>query len=141
MKRTHVTMAAAAIALMLAATPGVAQQDAEERSVLEGVYTAEQASRGEDIYNQECALCHGPNEFANPGFIRSWNNRTVDNLFTLISSTMPQDGPGRLADDEYIAVISYFFKINGIPDGEEELPTDDEALQRIRIEQADDTDS
>lgn len=140
MKRTHVTVAATAIGFMFAAAPAAAQEDADERSVLEGVYTAEQASRGEDIYNQECALCHGPNEFANPGFIRSWSNRTVDHLFNLISSTMPQDGPGRLAPDEYAAVISYFFEINGLPDGEDELPADDEALQRIRIEQADDTD-
>lgn len=141
MKRTHIAVAVTAIGLMFAATPAAAQEDADERSVLEGVYTAEQASRGEDIYQQECALCHGPNEFANTGFIRSWSNRTVDHLFNLISSTMPQDGPGRLAPDEYAAVISYFFKINGLPEGEEELPTDDEALQRIRIEQAEDTDS
>lgn len=134
MQRTHVTRAVAAVVLAFAATPAAAQQETEARSVLEGVYTAAQASQGEDIYQQECALCHGPNEFGTPAFLRSWNNRTVDALFNLISSTMPQDGPGRLDPEEYAAVISYFFNLNGLPEGEEELPADVELLQTIQIE-------
>lgn len=133
MQRTHVAIAVAAIGLAFAATPAAAQQEAEARSVLDGVYTDSQASQGEDIYQQECAICHGPNEFG-PQFLRVWNNRTVDTLFNLISSTMPQDGPGRLDPEEYAAVISYFFKLNGLPEGEEELPADDESLQKILIE-------
>src|SRR5438876_3128832 len=31
----------------------------ESRSVWDGVYTEEQAKRGESIYRKECAVCHG----------------------------------------------------------------------------------
>src|SRR5260370_8594146 len=31
----------------------------ESRSVWDGVYTEEQAKRGEPIYRKECAACHG----------------------------------------------------------------------------------
>ena len=31
----------------------------EMRSVWDGVYTAEQAKRGEALYGQHCAACHG----------------------------------------------------------------------------------
>jgi len=33
--------------------------DAASRSVWDGVYTEEQAKRGEPIYKKECAACHG----------------------------------------------------------------------------------
>ena len=31
------------------------------RSVWDGVYTKEQAHRGQTVYGQECAKCHGEN--------------------------------------------------------------------------------
>ena len=34
-------------------------QQAESRSVWDGVYTEEQARRGAALYGQECASCHG----------------------------------------------------------------------------------
>ena len=37
---------------------GVSARQAQ--SVWDGVYTAEQAQRGEPLYQQSCAECHGP---------------------------------------------------------------------------------
>ena len=34
-------------------------QGSETRSVWDGVYTEEQAKRGEELYRKECASCHG----------------------------------------------------------------------------------
>ena len=34
---------------------------APARSVTQGVYTADQAKRGEGIYKEQCAACHGDN--------------------------------------------------------------------------------
>lgn len=36
-----------------------AQERAESRSVWDGVYTEEQAKRGETVYGKECSSCHG----------------------------------------------------------------------------------
>ena len=36
-----------------------AQAPAENHSVWDGVYTEEQAKRGETVYRKECAACHG----------------------------------------------------------------------------------
>jgi cytochrome c5 len=140
MKRTHIVLALAAVALMAVPAPASAQQeDNDQRSTLDGVYTAEQASRGETVYRQECSLCHAPNDFSGAGFMRAWNNRSVAHLFNMVFNTMPQDSPGRLRPEEYAAVISYFFKLNGMPEGDEELPTDDESLNKIRIQASPDS--
>jgi mono/diheme cytochrome c family protein len=125
-----------ALALLLAAAlpaanPAAAQ---ETRSVLDGVYTEAQAERGQRIYEQECSLCHGPQEFSGPAFLLTWNGQPVGALFMHIRMTMPQDNPGHLRVTEYADVIAYMLKLNTFPTGENELPSDVETLTRIRID-------
>jgi len=77
---------------------------AESRSVWDGVYTEEQAKRGESVYRKECAACHGDllagAESAPPltggAFLANWNGLTIGDLFDRIRKTMPQSAPGRL---------------------------------------------
>src|SRR6266699_6232911 len=81
---------------------------AESRSVWDGVYTEEQAKRGEPIYRKECASCHGEmltgGESAPPltggAFLANWNGLTVGDLFDRIRKTMPQSAPGRLTSQQ-----------------------------------------
>ena len=50
------------IAVALLGTLAIAvvyAQDAPPRSVWDGVYTQEQAQRGQSSYNQYCMACHG----------------------------------------------------------------------------------
>ena len=47
-----------AIVVLLAGAAIVAAQDA--RSVWDGVYTEDQAKRGEEMYFERCVRCHGP---------------------------------------------------------------------------------
>src|SRR5258708_27979977 len=57
MLRHYVVGCAICIVAMAA---GRAQEGAStSRSVWDGVYTEEQATRGEEIYRKECASCHG----------------------------------------------------------------------------------
>ena len=49
-----------------------AQEPAESRSVWDGVYTEEQAKRGEQLYRKECGTCHGTH-FSLTGGLRREN--------------------------------------------------------------------
>ena len=110
-------------------------------STLDGVFTSAQARRGRRVYNQNCASCHGQQlrggEMA-PGiagreFIVFWTELPVGSLFERIKVTMPEDGPGRLSDEEYADVVAYMLDRSDYPSGETELPADQEALDRIMI--------
>ncbi len=106
------------------------------RSVLDGVFTARQASGGETTFQQVCAACHSISEFRGGRFRLAWAGFTVGDLFQSISTLMPKDDPGSLSPEEYSAIISYMLRESGYPAGEEDLPADASALRYIRIVEA-----
>ena len=124
--------------------PALAAQDKPQASVRDGVYTAEQAGRGEAAYKQNCASCHGDALEGGgqaPGLVGSefatgWNDLTVWDLSDRIQVSMPADHPGSLTKDQNAAILAYIFKMNSFPAGAKELPTGEEALKGIRIEAA-----
>ena len=124
-----------AAGLVLAATESVSAQTAADsgRSVLSGVYTTEQAARGETTFKGVCASCHAEAQFTGATFQKAWSNRPVFAFFDQIKTAMPQDNPGGLSRAEYLAVITYIFKLNNYPTGTAELPDDDGALRQIRF--------
>ncbi len=98
----------------------------EMRSVWEGVYTVGQARRGRRIFRDECGSCHKVDEF-DSGYATA---------FDLFSSrdTMPESDPGVLSEQAYVDLVAYILRSSDKPAGEEELPTDAEALKRIRLD-------
>ena len=126
----------AAAMLILYAAPVAAQDGsaADDKSVLRGVYTRSQSTKGKDTFLNICANCHSSGQFKGDSFQRAWAGRTVYDLFSQLRNTMPQDNPGGLSPQEYAAVIAYFLELNGYPTGEAELPTATEALKKIRFE-------
>ncbi len=120
---------------MLTLARGAAAQadPAATKSVLEGVYTEEQARRGEKITNNACGACHMDDWFTG-SLLESWAGATVEMLYELISTTMPEDGPGSLKRQQYADVLAYIFELNGLPTGQEELSAREEALAKILIE-------
>src|SRR5712691_1802306 len=48
-----------AVIFVVLSLSAAAQQAPPARSVWDGVYTAEQSKRGEPLYAQHCASCHG----------------------------------------------------------------------------------
>ena len=120
----------------LAAGPAAAQANggAAARSVLDSVYSAEQADRGETVFSDVCSACHSASQFRGETFDMNWTSRTLRDLYRLIRTTMPQDSPGRLSDQEYIDVVAYLLKLNRYPAGGADLGSDEQALRRIRIE-------
>jgi len=113
-------------------------------SVGSGVYTDDQAKRGEAVATKMCTSCHGPDLSggeAGPSlvgleFLGNWNNLTAGDFYDRVQSTMPADAPGTLTPQQTSDVMSYVFKLNKFPAGTTELPTDLAALKGIKIEGA-----
>ena len=111
-------------------------------SVSSGVYSDEQAKRGEAVSGKRCTSCHGPDLSggeAGPAlvgleFMGNWNNLTAADFYDRVNATMPADAPGTLTPQETSDVMSYVFKLNKFPAGTTELPTDLAALKGIKIE-------
>lgn len=115
---------------------------AQTRSVLDGVYTQEQATRGHDLYNQSCAVCHGNGleggeeapALAGGDFISNWNGLTAGDLFERMRATMPQNKPGSLTRETHGAILAYILSVNKYPAGQTELSSQAEVLKQIRID-------
>jgi quinoprotein glucose dehydrogenase len=112
------------------------------RSVWDGVYTKEQAARGQKVYQEECMKCHGENlaggEASPPlvgaDFFPKWTGKTVGDLFGRVRKTMPTDDPGNLSSRQYSDVVAYILGVNEFPAGQKELDRDPAASNDIRIE-------
>jgi mono/diheme cytochrome c family protein len=141
--RTRVTGAAAAL-IFTAALVNAAQapQDrtkpapprAGALTTGSGVYTAQQAMRGEQTYSSTCISCHPPGWYSLPAFKDKWNGLPLSKLFDVVTETMPKNEPGSLTDREYVDAIAFILRANRMPAGKTELPADPAALRRIRIE-------
>ena len=127
------------IAFFIALT---AAASAAGRSVWDGVYTKDQARRGQAVYQQECAKCHGQNleggeaapALSGAEFLKIWNGKTAGAFYERTRKTMPSDDPGNLSTRQYADVVAYVFGANEFPAGEKELDRDVATLNEIRIE-------
>ena len=120
----------------------------DARSIRDGVFTAEQARRGQIAYTGPCDRCHGylldgasedPDMLpappvAGPKFLRKWNGRTLASLFDYVRTTMPSNNPGYLSDAEIADIVAYMLSVSAMPAGSDPLQPDREALARIVIE-------
>ena len=68
----------------------------QSRSISERVYSAGQATRGQQVYTAECAECHGKALEGDAGptltgddFLSNWSARPLTNLVDKIQKTMP----------------------------------------------------
>jgi hypothetical protein len=105
-----------------------------QRSTGQGVYSREQWLRGRDVYAGLCAGCHQAITHVGPQFSTSWAGKKLSELFGFLRERMPKNDPGSLSEQEYVDVMSYMLRLNGMPAGVDELPADSVALTRIRID-------
>jgi len=118
-----------------------AQAEPKPRSVWDGVYSDEQAKRGETLYHQKCASCHGDKltggESAPPlaggQFLSNWNGLTLDVLFERIRLTMPSDNPAKVSRPLKADILAYVLRMNTFPPGKTELQYKTEMLKDILI--------
>ncbi len=132
----------AAIAFACGALRAQEPAAAESRSVWDGVYTEEQAKRGEGLYQRECKGCHGValagGESSPPltggAFLSNWNGLTLGDLFERIRKTMPQNAAGKLSRAQNADVLAFLLSANKFPVGKTELSRQTEFLKEIRFE-------
>ena len=111
----------------------------ETRTVWDGVYTEEQAKRGETIYLEHCVRCHGPkllggNEvgaLTGPVFSGNWEGVPLSQMLDRVRVTMPLDKPSTMSRQQIADVLSYIFSFNKIPAGKAELSRQAEMLNLI----------
>lgn len=100
-------------------------------SVQSGAYTEKQATRGEKAYDKDCGECHDPAEFS-AAYMRGWVGQTAFAFTESIAETMPLESPGGLKPQEFIDIVAFLFKFNGLPAGETKM--DDKNVKEILIE-------
>ncbi|MEZ4457203.1 MAG: cytochrome c [Gemmatimonadales bacterium] len=98
-----------------------------------GVYSDEQASRGQSLYRKNCVECHSASAYTGASFRRVWGSRSVYELWEQIRTTMPDDNPGKLSHQEYADVVAYLLKLNKLPAGPADLPGEAEKLKGLMI--------
>jgi mono/diheme cytochrome c family protein len=111
-------------------------------SVWAGVYTDEQAKRGEAIYYERCGACHGPQleggdmtpALLGGVFTSTWNDLPLSDLFERIRITMPLNQPSTLSRQQTADVTAFLLKSNKWPAGQIELPRELEPLKEIQIQ-------
>jgi hypothetical protein len=116
-------------------------QSATAPSVLDGVFTEEQAVRGQALYYQHCLQCHGETmagvdkapPLAGPQFGSTWNNAPLAALVARIQ-TMPPDKPASLPREEMVDILTYVLWYNGLPLGEQPLGTEQEVLTHMTFQ-------
>jgi mono/diheme cytochrome c family protein len=113
------------------------------KSVWDGVYSAEQAKRGEPLYKKHCGNCHGESatggESAPPlaggEFLSNWDGLTLGDLLERTRKTMPADKPRSLSREIYVDTLAHILSVNKFPAGPKELPQETERLALIKVEQ------
>ncbi len=90
--------------------------------------------RGRDVYAGLCASCHPAITHIGPVFTKAWAGKKLSELFGFLRERMPKNDPGSLSEQEYVDVMSYMLRLNGMPTGIDDLPADSVALTTIRID-------
>ena len=130
-----------ALILLAGASLPIALASAEP-SVWDGVYSSEQAKRGQTLYTKACASCHrddleghGPTpSLAGEEFRDRWDGQTLGDLFEKMQATMPADHPGTLSRADNAAILAFILRANEFPAGEKDLRTESDWLAKIRFQ-------
>ena len=107
----------ASCAYVLVAVFSLTGHAGQLRSVTDGVYSAGQAARGQQIYQAQCVECHGNAlegtsgpPLAGEGFLSNWNARPLANLVDKVQKTMPFNLPGSLTRQQSTDVTAYMLQ-------------------------------
>ena len=110
-------------------------------STKDGVYTPDQAKRGEALYAKNCASCHGTKlegknqapPLASGEFAMNWNDQPLSDLFDKMQTSMPADKPGSLSAKENADILALLLRENALVAGTKELSADPAELKQIKF--------
>lgn len=124
---------------LLVAAAVFAVAAAQARTTQDGVYSDAQAARGQTVYTNTCASCHGAAlegdgqapALADADFVKEWDGQPLSDLFERIHLTMPGDAPGTVKPADVADILAFILKKGGHPAGANELPVDTDTLKQI----------
>ena len=137
MTRLALFSSAAAVAVLFS----IAVHTQAPKSVWDGVYTEDQAKRGSEIFDRECAQCHGPAgaggsmapALVGAAFTANYDGQTVGDLFDRNRTTMPVGKEGKLSAQQMADITAFMLQVNKFPSGAAELAPQSMALKQIKF--------
>jgi len=120
------------VALAIVAIVFFSSANADPRTINDGVYTKEQAKVGEVLYTQHCILCHDKKYFR--PVLKRWEGQPIGVLFTVMSTSMPENNPGFLSEKEYVDILAYVLSLSRYAAGDAELDHTNGALAEVMVE-------
>jgi mono/diheme cytochrome c family protein len=109
----------------------LAAQAQAKKTILDGTYTAAQATRGKDNFVMHCSSCHsedlsGKSAPALKGsqFIDNWREFDLATLYGYIKENMPRGGKEKLTEQTYTEILAFMLEGNEYPAGPNELTPD-----------------
>jgi precorrin-6B methylase 2/mono/diheme cytochrome c family protein len=111
------------------------------RSVWDGVYTEDQAKRGGDLFDRECAGCHGPGgaggsmapALVGAAFSANYDGQTIGDLFDRNRTTMPPGKEGQMSGAQTADITAFVLQVNKFPAGATELSSQSMMLKQIKF--------
>lgn len=109
------------------ALANTARATAGQKTTNDGIYTKAQADDAKPQFEKLCAECHAFTVAAkkqekdlplgDEPFLKKWEGRGLNELATIIVTTMPNDGSAIVSDDETLNLLAYILQRNGYPPG------------------------
>jgi mono/diheme cytochrome c family protein len=101
---------------------------AQSRPVTDRVYSTAQAARGQQIYQVQCAECHGKAlegasgpPLAGDDFLSNWSAQPLASFVDKIQKTMPFGQGGSLSRPQSTDLAAYVLQVGKFPSGQTEL--------------------
>jgi mono/diheme cytochrome c family protein len=107
----------------------------------DGIYSADQAHRGEAMYKTQCTACHGDAldgvgpypPLSGNDFLSKYTDKPVLNVYDMIQKLMPATAPGTLTRPQAADLLAYILSFNKYPAGKSDLPNDEEKLKTLTL--------
>jgi mono/diheme cytochrome c family protein len=119
----------------------VAVVAAQGKSTWDGVYSDDQARRGADLFDRECAGCHGAGgaggsmapALVGAAFTANYDGQSVGDLFDRNRTTMPVGREGKLSAQQVADITAFLLQVNKFPAGATELAAQSLPLKAIKF--------
>ena len=113
--------------------PRPTRRDRPARSLGDGVFTANQAAQGKQLFAQECSTCHQAANYTGANFAAKWGEGTLGDVYQDMALAMPPANAGGLTPATYASIVAFFVSESGYPAGNADLPGDAAQLRGIAI--------
>jgi mono/diheme cytochrome c family protein len=112
----------------------------QTRTAREGVYGDAQARRGQEMFKERCAVCHGETlqgQLAPPltgdEFLGVWGSQPLSALVSKIQNTMPANDPGTTTREQATDLVAYILQVGTFPAGKTDLAANDALLGQVLL--------